>query len=496
MGSKSDHLNFVLIPLMAPGHTIPMIDMAKLFAKRGVKVTIILTPLDATRFGSVIDRAVGSGLSIQLLQVKFPTEEAGLPPGCESADSLPSYNLIPNFSHAINLFQKPVEELLKELNPTPSCIISDKHITWTADTCEKFSIPRIVFDGMNCFTQLVINNVYISKIHESVLPEEPFIVPGLPDEIEFTKLQLPGLLNPGPSNVTGFREQVRKTESQAYGMVVNSFEEVEQRYVDEFRKVKKVWCIGPLSLWSNESLDIAQRGNNQDSIDSDQFLNWLDNKKPGSVIYACLGSLSRLSASQFIELALGLEESSHPFILVVKTLGEDSEEIEKWIVEDGFEERIKKRGLLIRGWAPQVLILSHSAVGGFLTHCGWNSTLEGICSGLPMITWPMFGEQFLNEKLLVQVLGIGVGVGARAVVHLGEEEKPEMKVTRDGITSAIQRVMDEGIEGIERRKRANELSEMAKRSVEMGGSSYLNATMLIQEIKQLGNQAKLIEHEM
>ncbi|KAK4481112.1 hypothetical protein RD792_011983 [Penstemon davidsonii] len=486
MGSLSDHINFVLIPLMAPGHTIPMIDMAKLFAKRGVNITIILTPLDATRFSSVIERAVRSGLPIQLLQVKFPSEEAGLPPGCESADSLPSYDLMPNFFNAITMLQKPMEEILKELNPTPSCIICDKHIAWTADTCTKFQIPRIVFDGMSCFTQLVTNNIYISKIHENVALEKPFIVPDLPDEIEFTKLQLPGLLNPGTSTITGFREQVRKTEFQAYGMVVNSFEELEQRYVDEFRKIKNVWCIGPLSLWSNDSLDIAQRGNNQDSINSDQFMNWLDSKKQGSVIYACLGSLSRLSTAQFIELALGLEESSHPFILVVKTSGGNSEEIEKWILEEEFEERIKERGLLIRGWAPQVLILSHSAVGGFLTHCGWNSTLEGICSGLPMITWPMFGEQFLNEKLVVQILGTGVGVGAQAVVHLGEEQKPEMKVMRNGITKAIQRVMDEGKEGSERRKMAKELGEKARRSVEVGGSSDLNARLLIQEIAQLG----------
>ncbi|KAK4481120.1 hypothetical protein RD792_011994 [Penstemon davidsonii] len=486
MGSKSDHLNFVLIPLMAPGHTIPMIDMAKLFAKRGVNITIILTPLDATRFRPVIERAVGSGLPIQLLQVKFPSEEAGLPPGCESADSLLSFDLMPNFFNAVTMLQKPMEEILKKLNPTPSCIICAKHLVWTVDTCKTFQIPRIVFDGMSCFTQLVTNKIYVSKIHERVAPEKPFIVPDLPDEIEFTKIQLPGSFNPGALNIAGFREQVRKTESQAYGMVVNSFEEVEQRYVDELRKVKKVWCIGPLSLWSNESLDIAQRGNNQDSINSDQFLNWLDSKKQGSVIYACLGSLSRLSTAQFIELALGLEESSHPFVLVVKTSGGNSEEIGKWILEEGFEERTKERGLLIRGWAPQVLILSHSAVGGFLTHCGWNSTLEGICSGLPMITWPMFSEQFLNEKLVVQILGTGVGVGARAVVHLGEEQKPEMKVMRNGITKAIQRVMDEGKEGCERRKMAKELGEKARRSVEVGGSSDLNARLLIQEIAQLG----------
>ncbi|KAH6798833.1 hypothetical protein C2S51_035317 [Perilla frutescens var. frutescens] len=490
MASQSHHLNFVLLPLMAPGHIIPMIDMAKLLAKRGVGVTIIVTHLDAARFSSVIDRAVESGLSIRLIKVRFPCEEAGLPPGCESADLLPSYALLPNFFTAINLLQKPAEEMLYELRPNPSCIISDKHIVWTVETCDKLEIPRLVFDGMSCFTQVVTHNLYTSKIHETVGETQPFLVPFLPDEIELTRPQLPGLFNPGPTEVKGYRELVRETEVLAYGMIVNTFEEMENRYVEEFKKLErgKVWCVGPLSLCNNDDLDRVQRGN-QTSVDFDQCLKWLDCKKQRSVVYACLGSLGRFSPAQFIELALGLEESSHPFILVVKE-GARSEEIEKWISDEGIEERCRERGLFVRGWAPQVLILSHPAVGAFLTHCGWNSTLEGISAGLPMITWPIFAEQFLNEKLVVQIQKTGVRVGARGVVHLGVEEKPENKVTRDGIKEAVEKAMAEREEGCERRKRAQILGEIAKRSVEEGGSSYLNITRLIQDIEQLLNNKR------
>ncbi|EYU38581.1 hypothetical protein MIMGU_mgv1a018066mg, partial [Erythranthe guttata] len=452
---NNNPLHFVLIPLMAPGHIIPMIDMAKLLARRHVSVSILVTHLDATRFSPVIDRAVESGLSIQLIKIRFPCEEAGLPRGCESADTLPSYHFIGNFFNAIIMLQKPLEELIsKELmnnNPSPvSCIISDKHITWTAAT----------------------NALFISKVYERGPPDEPFLVPGLPDEIEFTRNQLPGLFNPGPLDVTGVREQVRETEKRAYGVVVNTFEEVEKRYVDEFKTLKngKVWCVGPLSLSSKGDLDISQRGN-QASIDTDQCLKWLDGKNPGSVIYSCLGSLSRLSPAQFVEFALGLEESNHPFIIVVKKSGSKSEEIENWIKEDGIEERTKERGLFIRGWAPQVMILSHASVGGFLTHCGWNSTLEGISAGLPMVTWPMFAEQFLNEKLIVRILNTGVGVGARGVVHLGGDEvkaSSNKLVKRSEIKEAIWRVMEERESGCERRKRAKEFGEMANKSVEEG----------------------------
>ncbi|PRQ43685.1 putative flavonol 7-O-beta-glucosyltransferase [Rosa chinensis] len=155
-----------------------------------------------------------------------------------------------------------------------------------------------------------------------------------------------------------------------------------------------VWSIGPVSLSNNTNLEKAQRGN-KDCIDQNQCLRWLDSWPEDSVVYACLGSLGRIATPQLVELGLGLEASNRPFIWVIS--GNKTVEWGKWLLEDGFEDRIKGRGLLIHGWAPQVLILSHPAVGGFLTHCGWNSILEAICPGIPMITWPRFAEQFYNE---------------------------------------------------------------------------------------------------
>lgn len=112
-----EHLSFVLIPLMASGHIIPMMDMAKLLAKRGVEVKIIVTHLDATRFASTVDRAVDSGLSVKFIKIRFPCEESGLPPGCESADLLANYGvpLLTNFFNAIKMLQWPFEEMLNEL---------------------------------------------------------------------------------------------------------------------------------------------------------------------------------------------------------------------------------------------------------------------------------------------------------------------------------------------------------------------------------------------
>lgn len=168
--------------------------------------------------------------------------------------------------------------------------------------------------------------------------------------------------------------------------------------------------------------------------------------------------------------------------------GDCSIELNKWLVEEKFEERVQGRGLVVRGWAPQVLILSHPAIGGFLTHCGWNSTLEGVSAGVPMICWPMFAEQFYNEKLIVQVLRIGVRVGVEVCVNWGDEEKLGVMVKREDIEKAVKKLMDEGDgEGEERRERARQVGKMAKRAVE-GGSSYLNMTLLIQHVMELVNK--------
>ncbi|KAM3232281.1 UDP-glycosyltransferase 73C4 [Capsicum annuum] len=483
--SGLEELNFVLIPLLAASHIIPMVDMAKLLAQRGVTVTLVMTPLNAIRFTAGIDRAIGPGFLMRVLELQFPAKEAGLPEGCESADVLPALAFRRNFFAAIDMLQDEAENLLQEMKPKPSCIICDKHIAWTAETADKFQIPRIIFDGMSCFTQLCMHNLHIMKDQNEIPESGPFVIPDLPDRIEVTKAQLPGAFNPGTLCIQDIRDKIRAAETRAYGVVINTFEELEPRYVDEFRKLKdgRLWCIGPLSLCNNDNLDKSQRGNKASFDKEDRLKKWLDSWQPESVVYACLGSLGRITIEQFVELALGLEASGCPFILVIKA-GEGQAPIEDWISENGFEQRTNGRGFLIRGWAPQLLILSHPAVGGFLTHCGWNSTLEGIAAGVPMITWPLFSDQFLNERFLVHVLKTGASVGSQGVMHLGEEEKPEVQVNKEEVTKAIEEVMEKEKEGNDRRKKAKELGQIAKKTLESDGSSHLSLTLLIKEIQE------------
>lgn len=466
-----------------------MVDMARLLARRQVMVTIVTTPLNAARFDSIVDRDVESGLPIHVLRLQFPHAEVGLPEGCESIDTLPSPSHIKNFMRGLGLLQKPLEKQLEEgLNPFPSCIISDQFVVWTRETCGKFGIPRILFDGTSCFVLLCRYNLHMTKVCERVSHSEAFLIPGLPDPIEITKAQLPGAFNPGSDLwLNDMREKVRQAAEGAFGVVVNSFEELESEYVKEYKKTtgKKVWCVGPVSLCNEDGLEKARRGNQKafNNNEAEYFLKWLDMQGPRTVVYACLGSLNRLTPPQLVELGLGLEESKRPFIWVIRGAYK-KEEFENWLKEDGFEERIKGQGLLIRGWAPQVLILSHPSIGAFLTHCGWNSTLEGICAGVPLITWPLFAEQFCNEKFILQVSKTGVSVGAKMVVHLGEEEKFGVSVKRDQVKEAISAVMEKGKQGEETRERVKNLAEAAKKAIEQGGSSYENVTCLLEDVMQ------------
>lgn len=484
MAAQKSQVHFVLVPLMSPGHLIPMVDLAKLLAQHGVIVSIISTPLNTIRFKSGIDHSVKSGLQIRILELEFPAVQAGLPKGCENMDSLPSRDLIKDFFVAASMLQKPFEELFSDLKPSPSCIISGKNMAWTVDSACKFRVPRIFFDGMGCFSSTCTQKLQSSKVHEVVSKFEPFVVPGLAHRIELTKSQLPENLNPGSPDLVDVRNKMVAAESISDGIIVNTFEELELEYVQEFKKIKggKVWCIGPVSACNKSESEKAARGKTV-SLDENQCLKWLDLQQPNSVVYASLGSICGLTCSQLIELGLGLEASNRPFIWVLRG-GEKSKELEKWIEEERFEERIKGRGFLIKGWSPQILVLCHPSVGAFLTHCGWNSTLEGCCSGLPIITCPLFAEQFINEKLITEVLGTGVSVGVKAAVTWGMEEKSGLVMKRGDVKNAIDKIFDKGVEGEDRRRKAKEIAKMAKRALEEGGSSYLNIEALIQDIMQ------------
>ncbi|KAI9181528.1 hypothetical protein LWI28_015878 [Acer negundo] len=488
--SEIPQLHVMFLPFLGLGHMIPTLDMAKLFGARGVKTTIVTTPVNSPVFSKAIQRiSKDLGVQIGIKIINFPCAEAGLPDGCENINAIPkgetNTEMTINFLKALSMLQEPVEQLLSECKP--NCLVADMFFTWANKSASKFGIPRLLFNGSCSFYLCTTACMMMYEPYKHVSSDsEPFVVPGLPGDIKLTKKQLPEFMlsNDDDNEFAKLLKKTNEEDLKSYGVVVNSFYELEPTYADYCRNVlrKRTWHIGPLSLCNKNFEDKALRGK-QASIDENECLKWLNSKKPDSVVYICFGSGANFNSDQLMELAMGIEASGQDFIWVVRKdhdkKVEDIGNEQDWLPE-GFEKRMEGKGLIIRGWAPQVLILEHGSIGGMLTHCGWNSTIEGVTAGVPMVTWPLFADQFYNEKLVTQDLKIGVGVGVQEMItNMGVSV-----VKREAIEKALKEItVGDGAE--EMKKRAKGLGLMARRAVEEGGSSSSDLNALIEELSSL-----------
>ncbi|WVZ69523.1 hypothetical protein U9M48_018296 [Paspalum notatum var. saurae] len=482
MATKDEQrpLHILFFPFLAPGHLIPMADMAALFAGRGVKCTILTTPVNAAVIRSAVDRANDTSrctegvLAIDIATVPFP--DVGLPPGVECGPALNSDADREKFFHAIRLLREPFDQFMSENRP--DAVVSDSFFDWSVDSAAEHGVPRLAFLGSSMFARACSDSMVRNNALEAV-PEDPdalVLHPGLPHRVELRRSQMQDPKK-RPDHWT-FLQRVNAADQRSYGEVFNSFHELEPDYLEHYTTTlgRRAWLVGPVALASK---DVATRGaNNGLSPDADGCLRWLDARPAGSVVYVSFGTLSHFSPPELRELARGLDLSGKNFVWVIGGAATDESE---WM-PDGFPEMMERgeRGLIIRGWAPQMLILNHPAVGGFVTHCGWNSTLEAISAGVPMVTWPRFADQFYNEKLVVDLLKTGVGIGSTD--YGSKIETTRRVIGGEVIAEAVARVMGNGEDGKAMQKRAKELGEKARSAVEKGGSSYDDVRRLVEEL--------------
>ncbi|KAL7262200.1 hypothetical protein ACSBR1_000555 [Camellia fascicularis] len=480
MATEDQKLSVVFLPYLAPSHIIPMVDIARLFAGRGVAATIITTTNNALLFRDSVNHDAASGLNISVHTIKLPSAQVGLPEGIENFGQCTSPQLMAKLGYAIVLLQNQIEEFIRD-NP-PDCIVSDMFFPWTVDLADELQVPRIMLYPSNSFFHCVSHSLRLYAPHERVQSDsEDFLIPGLPDEIHMARSELQDHFK-AKSRYGDLINSIRETEGRSYGIILTSFYDLEPAYSDHFKKVvaSKCWNLGPLSLFTNRG-NVGRENNSGE--EKHCCLSWLDTQKPNSVLYVCFGSMVQFSDAQLTQIALALEASGHPFVWVVRKEGKsDGKQEESWLPE-GYEERIGRdnMGLIIKGWAPQLEILDHQAVGGFLNHCGWNSLLESLTAGLPLISWPLFAEHFYNSKLSTQVLKIGVEIGPR-VWNPGFEINSPL-VGMDELTKAITFLMGGSPEAVKMRQRAEEIGIKAKRTVEEGGRSYCDLKALIEELK-------------
>ncbi|KAJ0965319.1 hypothetical protein J5N97_026457 [Dioscorea zingiberensis] len=478
-GEQQQQPHFVIIPLLAQGHIIPACDMARLLATHGAVVTVVLTPANLARVQPTADLISASNLPVRFASLPFPASAASIPDSCQNIDLVHSLELFTNFFLAMSLLQTPLVQYLRDQHPPPTCIISDQFQPWGMYVARELSIPRLIFHGFSSFALVAMRNIKDQAIYKSLTdPHKPFLIPGLPQPIQATKAKAPPFFYEETPGYEKMAEEALMAEDTCDGIVLNTCLELESHFIKQLEDVtgKKVYGIGPLPLANKDAASKAVRGN-KPSIDELQCLQWLDSMPASSVIYVSFGSITHTMPPQLIEIGAGLEASGLRFIWVIKQSELMAPEVSKWLTEEGFEERVAGRGMVIKGWAPQAAILAHTAVGGFVTHCGWNSVTEAVSNGVPMLTWPHFADQFLNEMVVVEVLKVGVPVGIQKPITYGEEKTI---VGRDVVEKGVRCLLECGGEGEERRGRVRELGEKVCKAVEDGGSSVLNLMKLIE----------------
>ncbi|XP_047079080.1 UDP-glucose flavonoid 3-O-glucosyltransferase 7-like [Lolium rigidum] len=419
-------------------------------------------------------------IPIDISVVPFP--DVGLPPGFENVRYItqshgPEY--YGKFLHAGLLLREPFDQFLADSRPRVDAVVTDSFFTWSQDAAAAHGVPRLVFLGISVFARCcsestLRNNPLEACPDDDEDPDAFVLLPGLPHRVELRRRQI---LDHGKRPLEWeFYESASAADQRSFGEVFNSFHELEPDYVEHFHATlgRRAWLVGPVAL-ATDSRDVAATGGISTDGVADICLRWLDTKLAGSVVYVSFGTLTTFLPAELVEIARGLDLSGKNFLWVIS--GTESSE---WMPQ-GFAELLARgdRGFVIRGWAPQTLILKHLALGGFVTHCGWNSVLEAVSAGVPMVTWPRYGDQFHNEKLVVEVLKVGVNVGARdsaAAIDTHEVIGGEV------ISASIKRLMDDSEESNAMRKKIQELRTMATKALEKGGSSYNDVGRVMDEL--------------
>ncbi|EOA32856.1 hypothetical protein CARUB_v10016170mg [Capsella rubella] len=255
-----------------------------------------------------------------------------------------------------------------------------------------------------------------------------------------------------------------KELSKSSGVIINTFDALENRAIKTITEelcFRNIHPIGPIIV----NRRTEDKNNNKEV----SCLSWLDSQPEKSVLFLCFGSLGLFSGEQLKEIALGLEKSGHRFLWVVRNPPELQNQTEpdlKSLLPEGFLNRTGNRGMVVKSWAPQVPVLNHKAVGGFVTHCGWNSILESVCAGVPMVAWPLYAEQRFNRVVIVDEIKIAI--------PMNESETGFVSSTE--VEKRVQEIMQDGPV----RKKTNEMKNAAESALTETGSSHAALTTLLQ----------------
>ncbi|KAK6940172.1 UDP-glucuronosyl/UDP-glucosyltransferase [Dillenia turbinata] len=498
MAEQREHI--VMLPLMAQGHVIPFLALARNIQQHtDFSISICSTPLNIHYLRSALNSSNNSDLNnsnniINLIELPFNSIDHGLPPNTENTDVVPLTQLIKLF-HSTTSLENPLRDFISKFisqhGRPPLCIISDVFLGWAVDVAESFGIIPVTFSTGGAYGTAAYVSIWQNLPHTETDSDE-FNAPGFPDSCFFHKTQLHKFVREadGADEWSKFFQPQISHSMRSSGWICNTAKEIEPSGLELLQNYIKlpVWCLGPLlppkmlkDDISSNGFSFEQRTGKVPGISPEKCIEWLDSHAEHSVLFISFGSQNTITATQMMELALGLEASGKPFIWAIRPpFGFDikGEFKPEWLPE-GFEERVTAtgKGLLVHKWAPQLEILCHRSTGAFLSHCGWNSVMESLSRGVPIIGWPLAAEQSYNSKMLEEEMGVCVeltrtlegnleaeqakcviqlvlgksGKGMdmkRKAVLVGKQIREAVRVTNDGDKGSSLKAMDSFVEFI------------------------------------------------
>ncbi|CAH8314398.1 unnamed protein product [Eruca vesicaria subsp. sativa] len=465
----------VCVPFPAQGHINPMLKLAKLLHAKGFHVTFVNTVYNHNR----LLRSHGSNTLNGLLSFRFETISDGLPEtGKDVTQGIPAL-----CESSMKNCLAPFKELLQRINaehdvPRVSCIVADGIMSFTVDAAEELGIPEVLFWTTSACGFMAYLHFY-RFIEKGIIPlkDDCLTKEYLETKIDWvpsmSNLRLkdfpPGLRTTNPDDIV-INFLIRETDraKRASAIILNTFDDLEHDVINSMQSIlPPVYSIGPLHLLVDKEIgeesEIGQIGSSLWREET-ECLDWLNTKPRSSVVYVNFGSITVMSAEQIVEFAWGLEATGKHFLWVIRP---DLVAGDVAMVPPEFLTKTADRRMLV-SWCPQEKVLSHPAVGGFLTHCGWNSTMESICAGVPMLCWPFFAEQQLNCKFCCDEWEIGVVIS-------GEVKRKEVE--------AVVRELMDGDKGKKMRDKVEEWRHLAEEATEgKHGSSKLNFELVVNKL--------------
>ncbi|XP_074316710.1 UDP-glycosyltransferase 74G1-like [Silene latifolia] len=445
---QTQKAHVLVVPYPAQGHINPMLQFSKRLASKGIKTTLSPTIyLAKSMHSNTIPTHYGP--PIQIRPISDGYDEGGF----GQAESTGVY-----LDSLRDSGSRTLAELISKLNEEGDpvqAVIYDGFTSWALDVAKRAGLVTAIFFTQSCSINSVYYHVQRGLIQ---LPLSGTVsVPGVP---ELQPWEAPSYMHKYGSYPYWF--DVIKSQfgniDQADWVLCNIFYEMEKEAVDWMSELWKVRTIGPTvpSYYLDKRLE-NDKDYSMQLIQPDIALctNWLDTKPKGSVIYVSFGSMAELTDEQFDELSQGLQECGQSFLWVVRQ-SEQSKLPKDFVTKTG------DKGLVV-SWSSQLEVLAHVAIGCFLTHCGFNSVLEALCLGVPVVGVPQWTDQPTNAKFVEDVWKIGLRV---KVDEEGIARKEE-------VVECIREVM-EGEKSVEIRKNADLWKKVAREAIDDGGSSDKN----------------------